>query len=105
MRLEISPSVNPDDASVSSTKEVCRLQRWSEKWNCYIDVTDAGQICDDDKLITVYPCSSGAVASFKSSAGKVNLIVRNFIICIHLKCQFCVNFCLNNRWQLVASFN
>ena len=76
VRLELSASTDLQGSSDVSTKGICRLQRWSEKWNCFVDITDACQIADGDKLITICPrsqCTSEAsMSSFDTSAGKVN---------------------------------
>ena len=52
VRFEISESADAQDDS-DSTKEVCRLQRWSKRRNCFVDITDASQIVDGDKLSTI----------------------------------------------------
>ena len=75
VRLEYAISAGSQDISNVSTKRIYRLQRWSERRNCYVDVTDTSQIVDSDKLITI--CShmqSSLDASFDSSTGKVNNI-------------------------------
>ena len=75
VRLEYAISAGSQDISNVSTKRIYRLQRWSERRNCYVDVTDASQIVDSDKLITICPhMQSSSDASFDSSTGKVNNI-------------------------------
>ena len=80
VRLEYAISAGSQDISNVSTKRIYRLQRWSERRNCYVDVTDASQIVDSDKLITICPhMQSSSDASFDSSTGKVNNIYINSV--------------------------
>jgi len=62
----------------SSSKKVFILQRWSEKWKSFVDVTDIEQVEEGDRLIL--QCDTNMVAteqncgtssSFDVSRGKV----------------------------------
>ena len=75
VRLELAISASSQDSS-NVSKRIYRLQRWSERRNCYVDITDASQIVDSDKLITICPhMQSSSDASFDSSTGKVQVII------------------------------
>ena len=90
VRLEYAISAGSQDISNVSTKRIYRLQRWSERRNCYVDITDASQIVDSDKLIAICPhMQSSSDASFDSSTGKVNNIYINSV---------------NNTFNLASSY-
>ena len=42
-----------DTVASSKPKEVYRLKRWSSRWDCFVDIMDASQIADGDKLIAM----------------------------------------------------
>ena len=84
VRFEISASASVQDSS-DSTKEVCRLQRWSKSRKCFVDITDASQIIDGDKLIAICLRRSSrrrrcrdasSVTNFASISGKVNAPIK-----------------------------
>ena len=74
VRLEVGSPVpaetNCDTAG--STKEVYRLLRWSSRWDCFVDVTDANQIADGDKLTAVCRYSRDDKTSKSASSSKVS---------------------------------
>ena len=73
VRLEVGSPVpaetNCDTAG--STKEVYWLLRWSSRWDCFVDVMDANQVADGDKLTAVCRDSRGDKTSKSDSSCKV----------------------------------
>ena len=46
-------TANVDLNTTDRNQEVYLLQKWSPQWNCYLDVREAGDISDGDKLAVV----------------------------------------------------
>ena len=61
--VSLVPLPQPDvEVSSSSVKKLYLLQRWSKKWGAFVDVKDAEEVKDGDKL-TAVPVYSPATAS------------------------------------------
>ena len=52
----------------AGTKKVYILQKWSDKWNAFIDVTDTDQIVDGDRL-TIIPQDAAEVQNGTCTSG------------------------------------
>ena len=37
-----------------SAAERCQFQRWSERWNCYINITSSSDIHANDKIVPLF---------------------------------------------------
>ena len=61
----LPPGMDVSDVASSSKKIMFRLQRWSQKWLTYVDVTCVEDVKDGDKLTVVQ--------AFVSVAGGVSL--------------------------------
>ena len=46
-------TANVDLSTVDRGREVYLLQRWSPQWDCYLDVNQASEISDGDRLAVV----------------------------------------------------
>lgn len=46
-------TANVDLGTVDSNREVYLLQKWSPQWECYLDVNQASDVSDGDKLAVV----------------------------------------------------
>ena len=62
----LPPGMDVSDVASSSKKIMFRLQRWSQKWLTYVDVTCVEDVKDGDKLTVVQ--------AFVSVAGGVSLL-------------------------------
>ena len=61
-------------ATEYSSKKVYIFQRWLEKWSVFVDVTDAKQIVDGNRLtIVCLQFSSKAASGFDTPHGEVSI--------------------------------
>jgi len=38
----------------SATAERCQFQRWSERWNCYVNIASSDDIRANDKIVPLF---------------------------------------------------